>query len=756
VTATLTRAPAGRTGLHPLVVDDVRRLTDDSVAVTFQVPEELREVFDFAAGQSLTLRRVIDGIEHRWTYSICSPVGSRPRIGVREIPRGLFSSWLVHQVKPGDRIEVQPPSGSFRADPAAGGRHLCIAAGSGITPMLSIATSLLANPGAEVTLLYGNRTTTSVMFAEELADLKDAHHRRFDLVHVLSREPRDVELFTGRLDADRRRRLLTLLVPVRDLDHVWLCGPLGMLADARDVLTELGVPAERVHVELFYVDEPPPQLRHADRVVDGVTSDVTVVLDGRTTTMPMLRDRSILDSAQAIRSDLPFACKGGVCGTPRQGLRRRGRHGPQLRPRGRRGRPQLHAHLPDLPGQPRGHRRLRRLIPNQGVPMSEAFILEGVRTPIGRYGGALAGVRPDDLAALVVRSVVERAGIDPADIDEVVLGAANQAGEDNRNVARMATLLAGLPDTVPGFTVNRLCASGLTAITTARQMIAAGDAHVVVAGGVESMTRAPWVTEKPAHPWAKPGQSWDTSIGWRFTNPSFDADTTLSMPQTAERVAQRWNLAREELDAFALKSHQRALEAQKNGWFDSEIVAVGDVAQDEGPRADTTLERLAQLRPIHGPGSVITAGNSSSLNDGAAAVVLVSERYAEDRGLQPRARVVAGANTGVAPDIMGIGPVPATRKVLDRAAWSVEDLDVVELNEAFASQALACVRELGLDEEVVNTEGGAIALGHPLGCSGTRITVTLLNRLERLGARRGLATMCVGVGQGAALLLERP
>ena len=388
--------------------------------------------------------------------------------------------------------------------------------------------------------------------------------------------------------------------------------------------------------------------------------------------------------------------------------------------------------------------------------MSEAFLLDGVRTPIGRYGGALAAVRPDDLAALVVRSVVERSGVDPSDIDEVVFGAANQAGEDNRNVARMATLLAGLPETIPGFTVNRLCASGLTAIATARQTIAAGDADVVVAGGVESMTRAPWVTEKPARAWAKPGQSWDTSIGWRFPNPAFDADTTLSMPQTAERVAERWGLQREELDAFALQSHQRALAAQKDGHFDAEIIPVGEVTQDEGPRSDTTAEKLAQLRPIHGPAGVITAGNSSSLNDGAAAVVLVSERYAERTGLQPRARVVAGANAGVAPDIMGIGPVPATRKVLTRAGWTIDDLDAVELNEAFASQSLACIRDLGLDEDIVNADGGAIALGHPLGASGARITVTLLNRLERLGTRRGLATMCVGVGQGSALLLERP
>ncbi|PVG81937.1 phenylacetate-CoA oxygenase/reductase subunit PaaK [Nocardioides gansuensis] len=317
MTEALTREPASRTAFHSLVVADVERLTDDSAAITFDVPDDLRDVFDFAAGQSLTLRRTIDGVEHRRTYSICSPVGSRPRIGVREIPDGLFSRWLVHDVRPGDRIEAQPPSGSFRADPAEGGRHLCIAAGSGITPMLSIAATLLGNPDVQVTLVYGNRTTTSVMFAEELADLKDAHHGQFDLMHVLSREPRDVDLFSGRLDADRLRRLLTVLVPAAEMDHVWLCGPLGMLEDAREVLGELGVEPARIHVELFYVDEPPPQLRHADRVIEGVTSEVTVHLDGRTTTTPMPRDRTILDSAQEVRSDLPFACKGGVCGTCR-------------------------------------------------------------------------------------------------------------------------------------------------------------------------------------------------------------------------------------------------------------------------------------------------------------------------------------------------------------------------------------------------------------------------------------------------------
>lgn len=386
--------------------------------------------------------------------------------------------------------------------------------------------------------------------------------------------------------------------------------------------------------------------------------------------------------------------------------------------------------------------------------MPEAFVLDAVRTPIGRYGGALAAHRPDDLAALVVGEVVRRSGIDPEHIDEVVFGAANQAGEDNRNVARMAVLLAGLPQSIPGFTVNRLCASGLTAITTARQMVAAGDADIVVAGGVESMTRAPWVQAKPSRPWAKPGASFDTSIGWRFTNPSFDADTTLSMPQTAERVAEQWQLTREEMDSFALQSHQRAVAARDTGRFDDEIVAVGDVARDEGPRPDTTAEKLAKLRPVNKPDGVITAGNASSLNDGAAAVVVVSEKFLTESGLQPKARIVAGASAGVAPEIMGIGPVPATRKALDRVGWQVDSLDAVELNEAFASQSIACMRDLKLDAEIVNSDGGAIALGHPLGCSGTRLVVTLLRRMRDTGGKRGLATMCVGVGQGSALLLE--
>lgn len=392
--------------------------------------------------------------------------------------------------------------------------------------------------------------------------------------------------------------------------------------------------------------------------------------------------------------------------------------------------------------------------------MQEAFIVSGVRTPIGRYGGALAHTRPDDLAALVVGEVVKRSGIDPELIDEVVLGGANQAGEDNRNVARMAVLLAGLPQKVPGFTVNRLCASGMTAIATARQMIAAGDADVVVAGGVESMTRAPWVQEKPSKPFAKPGAAFDTSIGWRFTNPRFGPETTLSMPETAEEVARRWKLTREECDVFALQSHERALDAIENGRFEDEIIPVpvlgGEFSQDEGPRAGSTLDKLASLRPLFGPDGVVTAGNASSLNDGAAATVIVSERFLLAHDLTPRARVVANANVGVEPAVMGIGPVPATQKVLGRAGWATADLEAIELNEAFASQSLACMRDLDLDPAIVNADGGAIALGHPLGASGTRIVLTLLGRLERAEANRGLATMCVGVGQGSALLLERP
>ncbi len=319
MTTSEAAAPA-RAKFHTLTVASVELLTEDSATVTFDVPEELRDAFAFNAGQSLTLRRTIDGVEQRRSYSICAAVGEKPRIGVREIPDGVFSSWLVRQVRAGDRIEVQPPTGSFRADPEAGGRHLCIAAGSGITPMISIATSVLRHPDAQVTMLYGNRTTGSVMFAEELADLKNRYGPRFDLVHVLSREPRDVELFSGRLEADRLRRLLTLLVPIAAVDQVWLCGPFGLIADARAVLAELGVDDRRVHFELFYVDEPLPAVLREDPVVSGETSEVTIVLDGRTTTSAMSRGTSVLDSAQATRTDLPFACKGGVCGTCRAKL----------------------------------------------------------------------------------------------------------------------------------------------------------------------------------------------------------------------------------------------------------------------------------------------------------------------------------------------------------------------------------------------------------------------------------------------------
>ncbi|WP_110205299.1 1,2-phenylacetyl-CoA epoxidase subunit PaaE [Nocardioides daejeonensis] len=310
---------ATRTTFHPLAVAGVERLTDDSVAVRFTVPAELEETFAFTAGQSLTLRRVVDGVEHRRTYSICSSEGAGLRIGVREIPGGIFSSWLVRDLRPGDEVEVQPPRGSFQVA-GRGGRHLCVAAGSGITPMLSIAATVLARGDDRVTLLYGNRTTGSVMFAEELADLKNAYPERLQLVHVLSREPREVELFSGRLDADRLRRIVSALVPVEEVDQVWLCGPFGLIAGATEVLAEAGVSADRIHVEHFYVDEPPPVLRHADPELAGETSQVTVVLDGRATTTPMERGRSILDSAQVVRPDLPFACKGGVCGTCRARL----------------------------------------------------------------------------------------------------------------------------------------------------------------------------------------------------------------------------------------------------------------------------------------------------------------------------------------------------------------------------------------------------------------------------------------------------
>jgi acetyl-CoA C-acetyltransferase len=393
--------------------------------------------------------------------------------------------------------------------------------------------------------------------------------------------------------------------------------------------------------------------------------------------------------------------------------------------------------------------------------MTDAFLIGGVRTPIGRYGGALAGVRPDDLAALVVRAALDRAGAPGDAVDEVILGAANQAGEDNRNVARMAVLLAGLPDEVPGVTVNRLCASGMSAIAMAAQAVRAGEADLLIAGGVESMTRAPWVQAKPDRAWGKPGEAFDTSIGWRFTNPRLAArdQATLSMPETAEEVARRDGITREEADAFALRSHERAIGAIDGGRFRDEIVAVptrtGDVVTDEGPRRDTDAEALASLRPVVAGGSVVTAGNSSSLNDGASAVVVASAEAVRRYGLVPRARIVAATSAALAPEIMGLGPVPATEKALRRTGLTAGDLGAVEINEAFATQSLASIRRLGLDAEIVNRDGGAIALGHPLGSSGCRIVVTLLGRMEREGAGLGLATMCVGVGQGTAMILER-
>jgi 3-oxoadipyl-CoA thiolase len=393
--------------------------------------------------------------------------------------------------------------------------------------------------------------------------------------------------------------------------------------------------------------------------------------------------------------------------------------------------------------------------------VTEAFLVGGVRTPMGRYGGVLSGVRPDDLAALVLAETVARTGVDPGAIDMVLFGAANQAGEDNRNVARMASLLAGLPDHVPGVTVNQLCASGLAAVTLAAQSIKAGEAELVLAGGVESMSRAPWVTAKPTKAFARPGEIADTSIGWRFTNPRFlkRDKATYSMTETAEEVADLDEISRDDADRFALASHQRAVAAQDAGRFAAEIVGVetgkGVVDADEGPRRNTSVDALARLRSIVRPDGVVTAGNSSPLNDGAAAILVASAEAVERFRLQPRARILGGASAGVAPEVMGLGPVPATTKLLQRLGLSVDDLDAVELNEAFATQSLACIRRLKLNPDIINRDGGAIALGHPLGASGTRILITLLGRMEREDAARGLATMCVGVGQGAAFAVER-
>jgi 3-oxoadipyl-CoA thiolase len=404
---------------------------------------------------------------------------------------------------------------------------------------------------------------------------------------------------------------------------------------------------------------------------------------------------------------------------------------------------------------------------DQHRPLREAWIVEAVRTPIGRYGGALAGVRPDDLAALVLRAVVDRAGLDPAHVEDVILGCANQAGEDNRDVARMAVLLAGFPVEVGGLTVNRLCGSGLQAINSAAHAIAVGDGDVFIGGGVESMTRAPYVMAKAEGPWDRgPRELQDTTLGWRFVNPRLAArHYPYSMGETAENVAERWGVGRERQDAFALESQQRAVAAIAAGRFDDQLVPVevagrkGEtivVDRDEHPRADSSLEGLARLKPAFArEGGSVTAGNSSGINDGASAVLLVEAERARELGLRPMARIVSTAIAGVDPAVMGVGPVPATRKALERAGIGVDDLDLIELNEAFASQSLVCIDELGLDPARVNVNGGAIALGHPLGMSGGRLITMLTHELRRTGGRYGLATMCIGVGQGIATIVER-
>lgn len=376
---------------------------------------------------------------------------------------------------------------------------------------------------------------------------------------------------------------------------------------------------------------------------------------------------------------------------------------------------------------------------------------------MGRYGGALAGERPDDLAALVIREAVERAGVAAGEIEDVYFGAANQAGEDNRNVARMAALLAGLPQEVAGVTVNRLCASGLSAVVSACHAVKAGDGELFVAGGVESMTRAPFVTAKPERAFPRGSQtSWDTTLGWRFPNPRLEAMFPLeSMGETGENVAERFRVSREDQDAFALESQRRHAAAVEAGRFDDELVAAGDISGDEHPRPDTSLEKLAALKPAFSEDGTVTAGNSSGINDGAAALVIASAEKAVELGAEPLGRFVASAVAGVDPRIMGIGPIPAVRRLLARAGIEAGALDLVELNEAFASQSLQVIRELELDPEKVNVNGGAIAIGHPLGMSGARLVVTLLHELRRRGGRYGLATLCVGVGQGQAALFER-
>ena len=403
-------------------------------------------------------------------------------------------------------------------------------------------------------------------------------------------------------------------------------------------------------------------------------------------------------------------------------------------------------------------------------PVREAWLVEAVRTPVGRYGGALASVRPDDLAALVVRAVVDRSGIDPARVEDVVLGAANQAGEDNRNVARMAVLLAGLPVEVAGQTVNRLCGSGLQAINAAAQAIAVGDGDVFIAGGVESMTRAPYVMGKPESPYDRGARELhDTTLGWRFVNPKLaEAHYPYSMGETAENVVerygQRYDVSRDRQDAFALRSHERAIAAIEGGHFDDQLVPVtvpqkkGDpivVTRDEHPRSDTSLEALGKLRPAFREGGSVTPGNASGINDGAAATLVVEAERARELGLKPLARILSTGVAGVDPAIMGVGPVPASRKALRRAGIEVGDLDLVELNEAFASQSLVCIDELGLDPEKVNVNGGSIAIGHPLGSTGARLMTILVHELRRRDGRYGLVTMCIGVGQGIATVVER-
>jgi 3-oxoadipyl-CoA thiolase len=398
-------------------------------------------------------------------------------------------------------------------------------------------------------------------------------------------------------------------------------------------------------------------------------------------------------------------------------------------------------------------------------PLREAWIVEAVRTPIGRYGGALASVRPDDLAAAVLAAVVERSGIDPGLIEDVILGCANQAGEDNRDVARMALLVAGLPVEIGGLTVNRLCGSGLQAINSAAHAIASDDGDVFIAGGVESMTRAPYVMAKPESPYDRGNRDLvDTTLGWRFVNPRLaERHYPYAMGETAENVAERWEVGRDLQDAFALRSHERAIAAIEEGRFVDQLVPItiprrtGDpivVDRDEHPRADTSLEALAALRPAFREGGSVTAGNSSGLNDGASAVLLVEAGTAREHHLRPMARIVSTAVAGVDPAVMGIGPVPAARKALARAGLTAGDLDLVELNEAFAAQSLVCIEELGLDPDRVNVNGGAIALGHPLGGSGGRLVTMLVHELRRTGGRYGLATMCIGVGQGIATVVE--